>query len=154
LRQRLIRDHSKNVVQIRRIKNYNKNTLKDLNALLLQLSSRGYQATPKQLKSTLKNKNAYLICLYDGKKIMGTVTLIVIHQITGYKGYIEDVVVDEEYRRRGFGKKLILHIISLAKKMSIESLELKSENYRVVANILYKKLGFIIKEANVYSMKI
>lgn len=141
-------------MQIKRIKNYNKNTLKDLNALLLQLSSRGYQATPKQLKLTLKNKNAYLICLYDGKKIMGTVTLIIIHQITGYKGYIEDVVVDEKYRGRGFGKKLILHIILIAKKINIDSLELKSENYRIIANKLYKKLGFIVKKANVYFMKI
>ena len=141
-------------MQIRRIKNYSKNTLKDLNILLLQLSSREYQITLKQLKSTLKNKNTYLFELYDGKKIVGTVTLIVIHQITGYKGYVEDVVVDEKYRGRGFGKKLILHIISLAKKMDIESLELKSEPYRIVANILYKKMGFKIKEANVYKMRI
>ena len=139
---------------IKRLNRFSVKALEDLNLLLLQLSSRGYQMKDRQLKSAMKNKNNYLVALYDGKSIVGTATLVVVNQITGPKGYLEDVVVDEKYRDKKLGKKLVLYMIDLAKKLSLDSLELKSEPHRIVANILYKKLGFEIKEANVYKMKL
>ena len=139
---------------IRRITRFDRRGRADINKLLLQLSSRGYQVGPLQLKETLKNKQAYVFGLYDQKNIVGTVTLIALRQITGYKGYVEDVVVDEKYRGRGLGEKLMLHIMLFAKKLHLDSLELKSETYRIAANALYKKLGFATKEANVYTMKL
>lgn len=139
---------------IKRIVNFNKIALKDLNLLLLQLSSRGYQMNVKQFKKVLKNKNTHVMALYDGKSIIGTATLVNIDQITGNKGYVEDVVVDEKHRGHGLGTKLLLDIISRAKKLKIFRLELKSELYRMAGNNLYQKLGFKKIEANVYQLKL
>lgn len=141
-------------ITLKRINKFGKDALKDMNHLLLQLSSRGYQMTPRHFKEVIKNKYVHLMGLYDGSSIIGTATLVLINQITGCKGYIEDVVVDEKYRGRGLGKKLLLNIISLAQKLKLDSLELKSEPHHIVANIIYKKLGFETKEANVYTMKL
>ena len=139
---------------IKRISRFSKKTLKDLNTLALQISSRKYQMTASHLKSLLKNKNVYLMGLYDGNKIVGTITLFQAFQITGHKGYLEDLVLDEKYRGRGLGKKLVLHMIKLAKSLKIYNLKLKSEPHRVAANALYKKLGFETEKANVYNVKL
>ncbi len=92
--------------------------------------------------------------LYDKNTIVGTATLVELFQITGHKGYLEDVVLDEKYRGRGLGKKLVMHVIKLAKKLNIYSVKLKSEPRRVAANALYKKLGFTQEETNAYTMKL
>ena len=146
-------NNSDNLV-IKRATRFSQAALKDLNKLLLQLSSVGYQMKPKNLKMTVKDKNNYLIAIYDGKTIIGTATLITMCDIRGYKGYVSCLVVDEKYRTHKLGKKLMLYIINLAKKLKMGSLELKSEKYRIVANILYKKLGFVLQDANLYKMNL
>lgn len=139
-------------VTIKKLTRATRQNLLQINALLLQLSSRRYQMTLKKLALATKNKNNHIVILCDRNDIIGTITLVTINQITGNKGYIEDLVVDEKYRGKKLGKKLVMNIIDQAKKMNLDSLELKSESYRIVANMLYKKLGFASKEANVYTM--
>ena len=141
-------------MNIKRITKFSKNTLRDLNLLLLQLSSRGYQMDSNKFKKVLENKNTYLIGIYDSNTIIGTATLVSVNQITGNKGYVEDVVVDEKYRGHGLGKKIMFEIITVAKKLKIFRLELKSELYRTAGNNLYQNLGFKKIEANVYQLKL
>lgn len=135
---------------IKRITNFGQKVFKDLNWLLLQLSSVGYQMKENRLKEVIKNKNNYLFAMYDRNLIIGTITLIKISQIRRSKGLIEDFVIDQRYRGRGLGKKLMLHTIAVAKKLQLSQLVLTSESYRITANKLYKKLGFKIKEINFY----
>ena len=143
---------SLNKLVIKRINRFSEKTLKDLNVLALQISSRKYQMTASHLKSLLKNKNVYLIGIYDGNTIVGTATLVQVFQITGPKGYLEDLVVDEKYRGRGLGTELVMRMIRLAKKLKIYKLKLKSETHRIAGNKIYKKLGFTSEETNVYNM--
>ncbi len=139
---------------IKRITRFNRKTLMNLNALLLQLTPRKYQMNVGHLKKIVGNKSIHMLGLYDNDIIVGTATLISLHQITGNKGYVEDVVVDEKYRGRGLAKKLMLQIIALAKKLNIFRLELKSEIFRAEGNNLYQKLGFEKIEASVYQLKL
>ena len=44
-------------MNIKRITKFSKNTLRDLNLLLLQLSSRGYQMDSNKFKKVLENRN-------------------------------------------------------------------------------------------------
>lgn len=141
------------MLEIKQLTEVNDEALKDMNALVLQLSSRGYQMTKEHFELVVGNKNNYMLALYDGSKIVGTACLMMIPQITGRKSYMEDVVVDENYRGQQWGKKLVLELIEVAKKLHIDSIELKSEPHRVAANALYKSLGFVPQEANVYKMK-
>jgi len=139
---------------IKRIEHFSPEDLKDINKLLLQLSSRGYQMKEDDFKTALKDKNIFLLGLFEDKRIIGTATLVALHQVTGYKGYVEDVVVDEKYRGQGLGKRLMKEIIAEAQKLKLFRLELKSETDRVAANKLYQALGFNKKEANVYQYKL
>lgn len=69
---------------------------------------------------------------------------------TGRKAWIEDVVVDESQRGRGFGDELVKFAIEYSKSLDARSVALTSRPSRVEANKLYKKLGFVRHETNVY----
>lgn len=141
-------------MEIGRILHGDGKTVDELNALVLQLSSRGYQMPLEYFQKVIGSTNIHVFGLYDGPAIVGTITLVHVPQIVGNKGYVEDLVVDESYRGKGWGKKLVEHAIAYAKGLGIERLELKSETNRVHANLLYQKLGFVSKEAAVYQMNL
>lgn len=67
---------------------------------------------------------------------------------------IEDVVVLQEYRGKGYGKQITLDLIRWAKEQGIEVVELTSGSHRVAANALYKKLGFTLHPTNHYLLQL
>lgn len=138
--------------KIKRFSRFSKSAFLDLNKLLPQLSLSGYQMTEGRFKKVIKEKNNYLFAVYDRNRIIGTATLVEMFLIREHKGYIENVVVDENYRSRGLGRRLVSKLIDTAKSLGVERLEMKSEPHRIAANALYKKLGFQQKESNVYTM--
>ena len=71
---------------------------------------------------------------------------------TGIKHWIEDVVVDDQFRGRSLGRKLIEHAIKELSTAGKSSLMLTSNPTRVAANQLYQSVGFEQKETNVYKM--
>ena len=130
-----------------------KKTLSTLNALLGQLSASSKPMTAAGLVAILKNKNVHLMVLRDGKQktIIGMGSLVVWQAPTGVRSRIEDVVVDEAYRGRGFGTILTKRLVAVARGIKVKDIELSSRSSRVAANELYKKLGFAPKETNVYT---
>ncbi len=131
---------------IKEIVQYNDYDLKGLNKLLRQWSATGYQMDAGYFKSLIKHSHVILLC--DKKKVIGTVTLIPVHKLSGKKGSLEHLIVDEKYRGRGLGEKLMRHAIELAKTLNMETVFLTYEPDRVAAGSLYKKLGFKIKKTN------
>lgn len=84
-------------------------------------------------------------------KIIGTATLGIIHCISGLRGHIEDVVVDSAWRNKGIGKLLLQKaIITATEQLKVRTLDLTSRPDRVSANGLYKKMGFVQRDTNVY----
>jgi GNAT superfamily N-acetyltransferase len=57
--------------------------------------------------------------------------------------YIEDLFVDEIYRRRGYGRKLLLHVARLAHERGCGRLEWSVLDWNEPAINFYKKLGAI-----------
>ncbi|MGB7947162.1 MAG: GNAT family N-acetyltransferase [Candidatus Binatia bacterium] len=55
--------------------------------------------------------------------------------------YIEDLFVDEFYRRRGYGRKLLLHVARLAHERGCGRLEWSVLDWNEPAINFYKKLG-------------
>lgn len=55
--------------------------------------------------------------------------------------YIEDLFVDEEYRGRGYGRALLLHVARLAKERDCGRLEWSVLDWNQSAIDFYKKLG-------------
>lgn len=82
--------------------------------------------------------------------IVGMFTLIVYRHPYKKKGWIEDVVVDQDYRRQGIAKKMLNQAIEEAKKLDITSLNLTSSPMREYANHMYQQLGFEKRDTNVY----
>jgi len=70
------------------------------------------------------------------------------------KARIEDVVVDERARGRGVGEALIGECINVARQRGAQLVELQSARRREAANRLYPRLGFELRESNLYRMKL
>ena len=57
--------------------------------------------------------------------------------------YIEDLFVDENYRRRGYGRMLLLHVARLARERGCGRLEWSVLDWNEAAVNFYKKLGAV-----------
>ncbi len=85
----------------------------------------------------------------DGS-ILGSLTLALFTIPTGVRAWIEDVVVDSQARGLGVGQKLSEHALQVARDAGARTVELTSRPSREAANNLYKKIGFVVRETNVY----
>lgn len=73
------------------------------------------------------------------------------NNINGYYGYICNVFTKEEYRGRGFQKKVFNECFDYAKKIGITSFKLSSKNE--IAINMYKSFGFKQID-NMYSCRV
>ena len=85
-----------------------------------------------------------------GGQIVGSLTLAVFRIPTGVRAWIEDVVVDSTARGKGVGEALSREALRIAASRGARTVELTSRPSREAANRLYKRLGFQIRETNVY----
>ncbi len=85
----------------------------------------------------------------DDGVVVGTLTLVVFRIPTGLRAWIEDVVVDEG-ARGGVGTALTQAALARAEELGCKTVELTSRPSREAANHLYLKLGFEIRDTNVY----
>ena len=118
--------------------------------LMPQLSTSCALPTKKDLEGIVDSKNTALFIAEDDHQILGTLTLVFNKIPTGDKVWIEDVVVDNSARGKGLGKDLVLFAIDYVTHKNIKNINLTSSPERVAANALYKKLGFVQRETNVY----
>jgi ribosomal protein S18 acetylase RimI-like enzyme len=86
----------------------------------------------------------------DGGPIVGLLTLAVFRIPTGVRAWIEDVVVDESQRGRGVGEALTREAVRRAAAAGARTVDLTSRPSREAANRLYRRLGFVVRETNVY----
>jgi len=90
-----------------------------------------------------------LVARLDGR-IVGTLTLVVFRIPTGVRAWIEDVVVDDAARGYGVGDLLNRFALDLARSKGAKTVDLTSRPSREAANRLYRRIGFEIRETNVY----
>jgi GNAT superfamily N-acetyltransferase len=84
------------------------------------------------------------------KPIIGMATLIVIPQLIGMRGRVEDVSRHPDYRGRDIGDGLMDKLHEVARQHGIEKLELTCQPRRKGGNALYPRKGYRLKETNVY----
>ena len=88
--------------------------------------------------------------LDNSMKVIGMLTMVSALSPSGWKIWIEDVVVDKDHRGRGYAKLLIRHAKSAAAQWGADDLMLTSRPTRVAANALYVSEKFLKKDTNVY----
>jgi protein-tyrosine phosphatase len=123
--------------------------------LIPQLSSSALPVGRQELAAVLANPCTYLMIARDeAGEINGTLTLVTFRIPTGTRAWIEDVVVDESVRGRGVGEALSRAAVDIASDLGARTVELTSRPSREVANRLYQRLGFELRDTNVYRYRV
>ena len=123
-----------------------------LEELLNQLTPQPSTLSEQTLRAVLDDSASHLYLLEEESRVVGMLTLGIYHSPTGSKAWIEDVVVDDACRGRGYGRALVAHAIEEAKRAGVKQLMLTSNSLRIAANQLYQAMGFERKETNCYKM--
>jgi ribosomal protein S18 acetylase RimI-like enzyme len=117
--------------------------------LVPQLSATARPPTRDSLAALVGSPDATLLLARD-PGIVGTATLTLYRIPTGTNARIDDVIVDLASRRRGIGEALTVEAIRIARAANARSISLTSRPDREAANRLYRRLGFVPIETNVY----
>ncbi len=86
----------------------------------------------------------------EGDRIVGMLTLAVFSIPTGVRAWIEDVVVDEAARGSGAAADLVEAALAHSGALGARTVDLTSRPDRAAANRLYLRLGFEVRQTNVY----
>ena len=135
------------------IKTYSPEYHEAMQRFLNQLTTSPMVLTESMFHQLLSSENSHLFFIMKDEQIAGMLTVGIYYSPTGGKAWIEDVVIDETFRRQGFSKLLVAHAIEFVKSQQIPLLMLTSNPKRIAANKLYQAMGFERKETNVYRMK-
>ena len=122
--------------------------------LLKQLTTRDITFTPDAYRKLIASPCSQVLLLLNEGNVVGMLTIGKYLSPTGSKAWIEDVVVDENYRGCGFGRILVAHAIDFCKEESIDTIYLTSNPKRIAANGLYQSMGFVRKETNMYKLEL
>lgn len=109
----------------------------DLEALLFQLSGK------ERILSLTKHPNVWCVGAFDGEHLVGFAQLFVLPKTTFLMGYLEDVIVLEEYRGQGLGRKILDHVIKVAEEERCANITLTTRTERIAARSLFESVGFI-----------
>jgi ribosomal protein S18 acetylase RimI-like enzyme len=121
--------------------------------LVPQLSSSNPPPSADELAAIVASPASVLLIARDparGGEIVGSLTLALFRIPTGLRAWIEDVVVDGGCRGRGVGAALNRYALERARQAGAKTVDLTSRPSREVANRLYQRLGFELRDTNVY----
>ena len=118
--------------------------------LLPQLSPGRTGPSPEELAEIASAPGTVLLVARDDDRIIGTLTLLLYRLPAGFRGWIHDVVVDEEARGRGVGEALTLEALAIAVEAGVERVDLTTRRHRKAAHRLYERLGFVQRQSDVY----
>ncbi|MCI5825316.1 MAG: GNAT family N-acetyltransferase [Arcanobacterium sp.] len=128
--------------------------------LIPQLSSSSTPMNLEQLHELLAQDSLTLLAFRPDepdasgdRPIFGMLSLITFQIPTGWRAWIEDVVVDDAARGHGAGKALVDAAVRIAEEKGVKSVDLTSRPSREAANRLYQRAGFNARETNVYRFK-
>ncbi len=120
--------------------------------LYRQLNADNNQRTLYEILKSDNNVHV-IICLIDNK-VVGTALLSTYKVISGYRGMVDDVVVDAAQRGKGIGRKLMERLLEEGKKLGLDEILLFTGHHRKPAIGLYTSLGFELRQSGIYNMKL
>ena len=118
--------------------------------LIPQLSSSNPAPSQAQLDEIVSSPATVLFVARVDGHIVGALTLALFRLPTGLRAWIEDVVVDVDARGSGVGEALNRAALDEAKRRGAVTVDLTSRPSREDANRLYQRMGFVVRDTNVY----
>ena len=121
--------------------------------LIPQLSKSNPPPTADELGLIVGSESSILLIATDrdhADRILGSLTLAWFRIPTGVRAWIEDVVFDESARGMGVGEQLNRVALERARELGARTVDLTSRPSREAANRLYKRIGFVARDTNVY----
>lgn len=119
--------------------------------LYLQLNSELKQCSLKKI--LIKPEAIEIVVCIAEHSLVGIAMMAKYTVISGQKGMIEDVVVSNNYRGKGIGRKLMELLLLRANECKLDDVLLFSGHHRTAAIALYKSLGFTLKNSGLYVKK-
>ncbi|MFO1183387.1 MAG: GNAT family N-acetyltransferase [Bauldia sp.] len=123
-----------------------------INALLAELRPNAKEAVSLADVRAVATAGALIVVRDAAGTIVGMATLALYRKLGGIVGRIEDVVVAASAQRRGLGRALMGEVIRRAREEGATRLDLTSNDKRTAAHALYRSLGFVRAETNVFRM--
>ena len=121
--------------------------------LLPQLSASATMPSEEYIEQMLDNDSTQLFVAEHEGEIVGMLTLVVVDIPTGRKAWIEDVVVDADFRGRNIGQLLVEEAKECANTLGAKKVYLTSNPSRKAAHALYAKCGFEEYNTTVFRVK-
>lgn len=143
---------SRHPFQITRPVSADKDLVKGINKLLPQLSNSDKTISEPDLSSIMSMPGTTLLVARDEERtaVIGMLTLVIFRTPSGRRAWIEDVIVDRVAQRRGVGEALVRAALKLAFDAGALTIDLTSRHDRKAAHHLYEKIGFLVRDTNVY----
>jgi ribosomal protein S18 acetylase RimI-like enzyme len=120
--------------------------------LLPLLSSSAPRPSAEEVAEIVTSPATTLFVARDGEAgpILGILTLVIFRLPSGVRAWIEDVIVAEEARGQGCGEALNRAALDAAMAAGARNVDLTSRPVREAANRLYRRMGFVARDTNVY----
>lgn len=128
------------------------NIQKQVTELYRQLNAANKQ---RPLRDILQpDNNVQVIVCIIGNKVVGTALLSTYKVISGYRGMVDDVVVDTAQRGKGIGRKLMERLLEEGRNLGLDEILLFTGHHRSAAIALYKSLGFNMRQSGLYNLRL
>ena len=98
----------------------------------------------EKIKQYLSDSDKQILVAIVNSEIIGLVSMIFLPRLnrTQLELYIPELIVRDEFRNHGVGKKLINSCIEIGQKKKCHRIRLESGVVRKESHIFYKNLGF------------
>ena len=125
----------------------NDNELSSLLELYKQLNSDDEisETIAKDVWENIKKQDVkYFVARENGKIVASCYICIIPNLSRGGKsiGFIENVITDKEYRRKGIGKTVMENTVQYARERNCYKVLLQSGKDRTEAHLFYESMGF------------
>ena len=121
--------------------------------LLGEFSARNASLDVDAVADRLRDDRVEVVVAAAGERILGTASLVLLVTLTdGLVGRVEDVVVSDEARGAGLGRRLMEALHERAGQLNLGYLDLTSRPSREAANAMYTSLDYERRDTNVYRL--
>jgi len=99
----------------------------------------------KLLKNYMQEDDKKILVAQDNdSKIIGMISMVFLSRLNQntLEMYVPELIVSQNYRSKGIGKKLIDSSIEFGKEKKCHRMRLESGNQRIESHKFYKHLGF------------